>query len=129
MFLGIDYGSKRIGLAIGSMIPKPLKTIVVKDANSAIFEICQICQENEVEKIVVGMPIRSGGEEGTTAPEIKDFAKKLGEKCKIEIVFEPEQYSSAEAEEFIKRYNLPRDKELIDSIAACIILEQYINSL
>lgn len=126
MYLGIDYGKKRIGVAVGSVIPKPLKPIFNTGDVLVIDKICQICQEYEIETIVIGMPFRSQGEEGTISKEIRKFADDL-EKCNLPIEFEPEQFSTVEAEEMLKRQGKKLERSgLTDSVSAAIILEQFI---
>ena len=131
MYLGIDYGKKRIGLAVGAIIPKPIEPI--KNTGDIVFvveKIYKIIQKYEIDKVVLGLPYRSQGEEGTTAPEIKKFAQYLEEKAGIEIIFEPEQFTTSEATMMLERQGKKFDGRSgeIDSIAAAIILEQYINS-
>lgn len=131
MFLGIDFGKKRIGLALGEVLPYGAGVIDASQNQSLVIEqILDICKKNEVEKIIIGMPIRSQGEKGTIANLIEKFASDLKQKSGLPIVFEPEQFSTAEAtKELIsngKKYT--RKGGEIDELSAIIILEQYLNT-
>lgn len=131
MYLGIDFGKKRIGLALGQALPYGAGVIDASQKEEVVFDqIIKICQENDVTGIVIGMPIRSQGEKGTLALEIESFAKKLSEKSKLDVEFEPEQFTSVEAKEELhnsgKKFS--RKSGEVDELAAVLILEQHINT-
>lgn len=130
MFLGIDYGKKRIGLALGEILPKGAG-VLKADSPDVFFEIKKICQENEVEKIVIGLPTFPSGDEGGLAGEVKAFADKLSKELNIETILEPEGFTSTEAEQILRNNNEKYDCKSgkIDEMAAVLILEQYINNL
>ena len=131
MFLGIDYGKKRIGLALGLTIPKPLLTIENSDQNKAINQIKNICQENEVEKIIIGLPEVINQSSTDLVLEIKEFGDIIEKSTDREIVYEPEAYSSVEAEERLKQLKKydRADKGRVDQESAVLLLEQYINRI
>jgi len=130
MFLAIDYGRKRIGLAVGQMIPKGADTIDASDTAEAILAIAKLCVDQEIEKIIIGLPLRSQGEKGTTAAEIEEFAAGLREVTKLEIAFEPEEFTSVEAAELIKQSgkSFSRASGKTDELAAMLILDRYLES-
>ena len=131
MYLGIDFGKKRIGLALGQLLPKEAGVINgAQEQDRVIDQIIEICNENEVDKIIVGMPIRSQGEKGTIAPDIEKFANDLSEKSGLPIDFQPEQFTSYEAKEELKNNgkDYSRKSGEVDELAAVLILEQYIDS-
>ena len=131
MYLGIDFGKKRIGLSLGQVLPRGVGVIDGgQDQNKIIDHIIDICRENDVDTLVIGMPIRSQGEKGTIAPEIELFAKKLSEKSGLPIDFQPEQFTSYEAKEELKSSgrDYTRKSGEVDELAAVLILEQYIES-
>lgn len=130
MYLAIDWGKKRIGLAVGSVIPKGAGVIDgSKKIEEILVEIEKIIKEYEAEKIIIGMPIRSGGEEGTTAGEIKEFAEKIENKTGLLVEFEPEQFTSSEAEKILLEsgQQINREEGKVDELAAVLILEQFLN--
>lgn len=129
-FLAIDYGKKRIGLAVGSIFPKGAGVIDgAKPIEKITEEIAQICEKEDILKIIIGLPIRSQGEEGQIAQDARELGTALAEKTGLEIVYEPEQYTSASAAEILgeseKKYS--RESGKLDEMAAILILEQYVN--
>lgn len=129
MFLGIDYGQKRIGLALGSQYPRGIGTIEISGSfDNALEKIAVICKDNEVERVIMGIPVRTSGEPGELVAEIKTFGKELGKKTSIPVDYEEEGYTSVQAEEELRSRGVDTKKELgkIDELAAVLILEQYI---
>lgn len=120
--LGIDYGSKNIGLALADMdlrIPYPLTS--VRNDKTAKAEIKKIINEHEVKKIVIGLPMHTFGNEGVAAEAVRAFGRTL-EDLGVPIIFEDERFSSAMVKKMMaedKNY----DK---DAIEAAVILESYL---
>ncbi|MCL5410404.1 MAG: Holliday junction resolvase RuvX [Patescibacteria group bacterium] len=132
MYLGIDFGSKRIGLALGQMIPKGAGVIDgTKGINEISSDIKKICVDNDVEEIVIGLPKKPSGSPGELAEEIKEFSDILEKNTNLPVHFEEEQFTSVEAEEILKESgkSYSRKSGKTDEIAAILILEQYINHL
>ena len=134
MYLGIDFGKKRIGLAIGSKFPRGIGVLDAdRDQHLVVDDIADICHEEEIEKVVIGFPERHQGEAGTLANEIKHFSEAIHNKTNLPIVFEPEAFTSTEAEEFLKKYvkdsgHVSNRKDgKVDELSAILILEQFIN--
>lgn len=130
MYLGIDYGKKRIGLSLGQTLPYGAGIIDGSLGSSLICQkIKEICDLNEVVAIVIGMPIRSQGEPGTLSSEIKDFGDLLLKHVGLPVYFEPEQFTTTEAEAFLRQYEkkTQRKKGVVDELSAILILEQFLN--
>jgi putative Holliday junction resolvase len=134
--LAIDYGRKRIGLARSDelcTIAIPLEAL--NNSNSTVEHILRIVREMGIKKILMGIPFRVSGEEGELAEEIREFARCLKEKLQsVEIIFWDESLTSKEAEKiFIQKHKRrpvkQRDKKVIDSYAAAIMLEEYLNAV
>jgi putative Holliday junction resolvase len=130
MYLGVDYGKKRIGLALGAFLPKGAGVIENKNSEKSLFDIAKLCEEKEVERIIFGIPMRSDRSEGDLASEIREFAQKLNKITDIPVEYEEEQFTSVEAEKILAENRGQKGyKELkIDELAAVLILEQYIGS-
>lgn len=128
MYLGIDFGKKRIGLSLGSVFPKTAGVLDGADSDRAIGQIVEIAKENEAEKIVLGLPTRSMGEPGTLDREIRDFGERVAVATGLEVVYEEEQFTSSDANEYLKSRGLDigEAKAKVDEIAAVLILEQYL---
>ncbi len=125
MYLGIDYGKKRIGVAIGAVIPKPLTVIDgSKPKEEILNKFRKIVEREQVEGLVVGLPERDDLEETGLNLEIKKFAEHLRDNLNIDLYYEPEQFTSSEAERILKKHNIKviGNKEKIDQLAAVIIL-------
>jgi len=132
--LGIDYGLKRIGLAttdLGRSIASPLVTIQNRGDKKNVATISDICRQHNIGGIVCGVPLDIVGGENDMSRIVRQFGVKLGESLSIEIVFVNERYSSKEAEEHIRENlgitNREKVAELVDKMAAAMILSDYIN--
>jgi len=128
MFLAVDYGKKRLGLAVGQVFPQGAG--VLDPGDKQVFaKIERIIQERGVEGIVVGMPLRSQGEEGTIAPEIRQFANALATQTELPVYFEDERFTSSEAAAYLQSHEVKvsRASGKIDEVAAILILEQFLN--
>lgn len=133
--LGIDYGSKTVGLAITDSMGitvQPLKTIV-RDRESklrkTLAEIQKIVEEMGVEKIILGLPLNMDDTEGERALCTRAFAEKLSARVSVPIEFEDERLTTVEAAEILDESGVKRceQKKFIDQVAAQLILEQYLS--
>lgn len=129
--MGIDYGKVRIGIAMSDplkMISSPFATYKTSSTEKDLEFFCKLITEYNVETIVFGLPYNMDGTEGKSAEMVKSFAALLKQKCNVNIVFEDERLTSVEAEEILLSANVKREKrkELIDKVAAQLILQQYL---
>ena len=115
-------------MALGILIPRGLGVIDCNLGEEKIFDkIKAICEENEVDKIVVGLPMRSQGEIGALGEAIKSFSQRLSETINLPIYFENEQFSSSEAESLIGKIDKnTRKSGKVDELAAVLILERFL---
>lgn len=132
--LGIDYGLKRIGLALSDplrIFAYPFKTLT-NDKNTW-KELKKVFAEKNVVKIILGLPLNEGGSKSHVTDQVRKFAKDLEKQFKIEIIFWDERYTSVMAQEKIlesvTKKSKRRDKGLLDQNSAAIILQEYLNSL
>ena len=128
--MGLDVGKKRIGISLSDPLgytAQPYKTIERQPEQNAIDTIKKICAENNVQKIVVGLPKNMNGTIGPQAEDCMNFANLL--KSDFDIVFEDERLTSHQAEGILalqgKKYT--KNKGLVDLKSACIILQQYLD--
>lgn len=129
-FLAIDWGKKRIGLAIGTMFPKGAGVLDGgQPFEKIVSEIKKVIAENEVTQIIIGLPVLSSGDDGNLADEIRNFSGKLSDETGLNVTFEPEQFTSTEAAEQFEALGKKVDRESgkLDELAAILILEQYLN--
>jgi len=124
MVLGIDYGRKRIGLAVSDeteTIAVAINPIFVKDRNKVTLALLEIIKVNRVNKILVGLPLGIGEKPTKMSNEIKGFTKVLKENARINIEFWNETSTSE-----IAKNNIITTRG-IDSQSARIILQEYLD--
>ena len=132
--LAIDHGTVRIGLAISDemeLVASPLKTVDAR--HEAEREIARVVREKRIARIVIGMPFHLNGEKGGAAIRVEDFATSLGKALKHEVPIEfvDERLSSVEAEASLSRAGVVGKRErneIVDQLAAVVILQDYLNS-
>ena len=130
-YLAIDYGRKRIGLAIcdaSEMIASPLT--VIDGGKEPIKRIVEIVTQENVGAIVVGMPLNMDDSEGPQAKETMEFAERLKKHVEIDVFFQDERLSSFAAEEKMASAELSRKKKrkYLDAVAAAQILETFLEN-
>ena len=131
--LGIDYGERRIGISISDplqIIATPLKVIDVKKNNQFIDEIKTISIENNVETIVVGLPLTLKGTHSKQTEKTKLFIENIKKKINVSVKMIDERLTSLEAEKILiqKGIKTGHNKDKIDLTAAVIILQEYLDS-
>ena len=132
--LALDYGSKRIGVALCDELgitAQGLATITRKSRARDIEKISGFVEEYNVEKIVIGYPVRLDGTEGIQCEKVSKFAGILGSHLSIPIIKWDESLSTKEAETILIEADMRRKKrkKVIDKLAAAIILQGYLDSL
>lgn len=132
--MGVDHGDRRIGLAISDPIPliaSPFQTLTVDDPEQAILDIENIIKEEEVEVVVIGLPLGMNGQDTKQTSHVRKFADRLQQLLNIPIILEDERLSSVTARKAIIHQNLSvgKNKALVDQTAASIILQQYLDKL
>ncbi len=131
--MGIDYGDARTGVALSDLLCSIVgSTTVVPSRNreKALSDIVRIAKEQEVGKIVVGLPRNMDGSEGPRAQLCREFAQILGEATGLEIVMWDERRTTVEAHNILSQHNYhgQKRKNTVDAVAASLILEGYLNS-
>ncbi|MBK7407707.1 MAG: Holliday junction resolvase RuvX [Saprospirales bacterium] len=131
--MGIDYGTKRTGIAVTDplqLIASGLDTVPTE----AIFDfLTGYMAAEEVERIVVGLPLYPDGNPAQIAPQVEQFVKKLQKLFPMLAVNTwDERYTSEEAKRIIlqsgARKKQRRDKSLVDKVSAVLILEDYLKT-
>ncbi len=131
--LAVDYGSKRIGLALGDTslgIALPLEGIENK-GEKTLQIIADKVKELGAHIILIGLPLTPMGKEGQRAKEVMDFSEKLRDFLHedVEIILWDERYTTKEAYRLMQGVSIKRREKLKDSLSAYIILLEYIESL
>jgi putative holliday junction resolvase len=129
--LGIDYGTKRIGLAHGDEIgvATPLPAILEGPGEAAWAKLGELIRQRRITDLVVGYPYNMDGTVGFKAKEVDAFAAQLKTRFALPVHFVDETLTSHEAESSIakKKRREVRGSGLIDSRAACLILQDYLD--
>lgn len=131
--LGVDYGERRIGIALSDslgIIAKPLTIIDRKKTPDYIFAILETARERDVNKIVVGVPFTLKGEHSKQTDIVKNFIDKLFTLGKIQVIPIDERLSSIAAEKSLQLQGIKtgHEKGRVDETAAAIILQEYLDS-
>ena len=129
--LGIDFGTKRVGLALSdrsNMIASPYKTLNYVSEKDLITQLEIIISKNDIEILVLGLPINMKGEDTAQTIMVRDF-KEILSALRIPIVYEDERLSSVSAINSLMLQNVKtgHNKPEIDKTAAAIILQQYLD--
>ena len=127
--LAIDYGRKRIGLAVSALsVPCPLESITRTDFKTDIAKISEVINDYSVSEIVIGLPLNMDDTESEMTVEVRNFAAALRNRLKMEIQFTGEKLTSREAEQklSVTNKNWKKRKGKIDSIAASLILQNFL---
>ncbi|PIW22649.1 MAG: Holliday junction resolvase RuvX [Candidatus Aquicultor secundus] len=131
--LGVDYGLRRIGVAIsdptGNMA-QPLVVIENRGNGSDIRRISQLVDEYKVQEVVVGLPVSMSGEKGIQAQAVLAYIEKLKPVLKVPVKTWDERLTTSFAERTLVESDVKRGrrKEIIDKVAAAIILQGYLDS-
>lgn len=133
-FLGIDYGSKRIGLAVGDdegKIASPLHTVNVHPIDAEnVKAVVAIGVEYGVDAFVMGLPLNMDDTEGKQAKVTRAFGDKLAEQSGLAVHYFDERLSSVAADELLFPAELTHKKKkaVQDAVAAQVILQGFLDS-
>ena len=129
--LGIDFGTKRVGLALSdrsNIIASPYRTLNYVSEKDLITQLETIVTKNDIEILVLGLPINMKGKDTAQTIKVRDF-KEILSALRIPIVYEDERLSSVSAINSLMLQNVKtgHNKPEIDKTAAAIILQQYLD--
>lgn len=117
--LGIDYGDKRVGLAIADSASQAMAPFQILENNKSLFEnLNKIIKEEEIDLIVVGLPINLKNQPTIQTEKVNNFIKKLKVHLKIPIKIEDERLTSA--------LHHDSNKARVDALSAMSILDSYL---
>lgn len=134
--LGLDYGSKTVGVAVSDLLgmtAQPVETVTRKEENKlrkTCARIEELIQEYGVTKIVLGLPKHMNDEIGERAEKAIAFGEMLKRRTGLEIILWDERLTTVEAEQTLIECNVRREdrKKYIDQVAAVFILQGYLDS-
>ena len=131
--LGIDHGDARIGLAISDdlgMLAHPLETIALKDVDDPLARIAAIVERDKISAIILGLPRNMDGSYGPAAEKVRTFAEQLRARVPCEVKMWDERLTSVAAQRSLHEAgrNVKRSREVIDQVAAQLILQGWLDS-
>lgn len=132
-YLGLDLGTKTLGLAISDklgIIASPYKVLRYEDISKLIDELLVIINNENVDELVLGLPKNMNNSIGFAGERSLNFKKLLSKKCNLPIHLVDERLSTLEAENFLISSDTSRQKRklVIDAYAASIILDTFLKS-
>lgn len=133
VILSVDLGKARTGLAIcdkSEMLATPLAQINEKNTEHLLDKVANVALARQAEMIIVGLPKNMDGTEGDSAKSARDFAAKLKEKTKLLVRMQDERGTTITAHKYLNATNTrgKKRKNVVDSVAATIILQNFLDS-
>lgn len=132
IYLGLDLGSKTLGLSISDksgLIATPLEVIKFNNYEELLNMLEKIVLEKKVDVFVLGNPINLSGKESIRSKISLEFKDILIQRFNKEVIMQDERFSTIEAERILIDNNISRKKrkEVVDKMASCIILQSYLD--
>ena len=130
--LGFDFGTRRVGAAVsdpGRTMAFPLEVYELRGPEPDARHYRELVLENEIERIVVGLPLHTSGREGELASRARKFGDWLARVTARPVVYFDERYTTVEAERSLLDAGLTRQKRkaIRDKLAAQIMLQSYLD--
>lgn len=131
-YLGLDLGTKTLGVALSDItqtIATSYITLRYTDENILLEDLSKIIEEFEIKKIVLGFPKNMNNTIGPKALSTIEFKEKLENKFKLPVILQDERLTTVEATNYMLEADISRKKrkQKIDSLAATIILQTYLD--
>lgn len=132
--MALDYGEQRIGIAMTDLlkiIASPYDIYHRKHTDEDFEYFLNLIKSEQVDTILMGLPLNPEGEEQEIAQKVRCFAEKLKELSNCNLIYWDERMSSVEAEEILKRKekDWKKRKAQLDKYAAMVILQDYLDSV
>lgn len=131
--LGLDVGSRRIGIAVSDPLgitAQGLETLQRRNKRFDLQALEEVIRKYEVREIVVGLPLRMSGAEGTQSEKMQVFADDLRKRFSLPVHLWDERLTSAEANRLLRETELSIEKraKAVDRMAAILILQSFMES-
>lgn len=128
--LGVDYGTHRVGLALSDPLRIAAHPYAVLPADADVAtRIAEVVAQNDVDQVVVGLPIGLSGREGQAAAEARKLAGDISAVVTVDVELSDERFTTKTAEEAMLRANVKRAgrKKKIDKVAAAVMLQHWLD--
>ncbi len=131
--LGIDFGTRRVGAAVSDprrKIATPLEVYERKDQAQDARHYRKLVEEHDVDLIVIGLPLHTSGQEGTSAKQARAWGGWIGSETSRTVTYHDERYSTVDAEAKLIAAGVKRQgrKERRDMLAAQILLQDFLDA-
>jgi putative Holliday junction resolvase len=128
-YLGVDYGTKRVGLAISDGLGLTARPLEVVSRFSAVSRVHELAVEFEVSAIVIGLPTSLRGEEGASAIAARVLGDELTAATGVRVEYVDERFTSKLAEDALLKSGMKRRerRDKVDKVAAAIILQDFLD--
>ncbi|MBD5132264.1 MAG: Holliday junction resolvase RuvX [Clostridiales bacterium] len=132
--LGVDFGLKRVGLAVCDglhILASPLPVYNTKSMRNSIDHVARIAEENEVRGVVVGLPLNMDGTESVQSGRARAFARNVEKVTGLPVELFDERLTTVEADELLIEAGVKKAADrakLVDSMSAKVILQSYIDT-
>lgn len=131
--LGLDYGSKRVGIAISTpdqSIASALETLHRSQPAQDAKVLCKICKEYRIKGLVVGLPVHMSGDEGEKAKLAREFGEWASEATELPLAFWDERFTTTMAHNHLRESNLrpAKRKQHLDKLSAQFMLQAFLDT-
>lgn len=131
-FLGIDYGTVRIGLALSDptgTLASPLPFLENKSPQQVTTALSELIQTHQIAGLVIGLPRNMDGTYGPSAQKVRDFIGQIQKSISLPITPIDERLTTAQASKQLSGIGLNQKqlRKKVDSSSACLILQQYLD--
>ncbi len=128
-YLGVDYGTKRVGLAISDGLGLTARPLEVVPRDVVVERVRELHEEYKIKMVIVGLPTGLSGEEGVSAVGARALGKELLAATGIPVDYLDERFTSKLAEDVLLQSGMRRRqrRETVDKVAAAIILQDYLD--
>jgi putative holliday junction resolvase len=131
--LAIDYGTRRIGLAVSDLLgitAQGIETLRRKNKRADFAHLRRVIHEQNVQEIVLGLPLKMSGEHGPQAEQAARFGEELRQEFDLPVHLWDERLTSAEANRVLREAELSTQKRIqaVDRMAAVLILQSFLEA-
>lgn len=132
--IGLDIGTVRIGIATSDILGMIASSYEVYKRKNLYLDakyMAELAKKLDSDTFVIGLPLKMDGSEGDSVKMVRDFAEELKKNTNANIIFQDERLSTVSAERILLESNMRREKRknVIDQVAATIILQNYLDKI
>ncbi len=131
-WIGLDVGERRIGIAVSDSLgltAQPYSVLQRRNLESDLSALVQLAAERNAHGFVLGLPRRTGGEEGPEVAKIKEFGRLLQQQSQLPVEWYDERFSTVIAERALQEQGIRgrARRQRVDQVAAAIILQDFLD--